>query len=208
MMTEDLIPRGMTYTVSARRNSGGWRSVLPPVQSGRAAWLARICPAQAIRLARSGAPCRARGFRPARPGASHCPRSQSCLQQVLPPSVSLTPRGIFYSGTRIFDKSGVACYAPPACIRLPRPSQHGGLPCPENVELLRPASKATSSLRPSRERRSSASWQWRTGSSLAFYVPGKANSSRRLPLYLRLPAKTPPEKSLKLNEKKLHLLKR
>ena len=52
---------------------------------------------------------------------------------------------VHYSGTRIFDKSGVACYAPPACIRLPRPSQHGGLPCPENVELLRPASKATSS---------------------------------------------------------------
>ena len=50
-----------------------------------------------------------------------------------------------YSGTRNFDKSGVACYAPPACIRLPQQPQHGGLPCPENVELLRRASKATSS---------------------------------------------------------------
>ena len=53
--------------------------------------------------------------------------------------------GAFYSGTRNFDKSGVACYAPPACIRLPQQPQHGGLPCPENVELLRRASKATSS---------------------------------------------------------------
>ena len=52
---------------------------------------------------------------------------------------------VAYSGTRNFDKSGVACYAPPACIRLPQQPQHGGLPCPENVELLRRASKATSS---------------------------------------------------------------
>ena len=52
-----------------------------------------------------------------------------------------------YSGTRNFDKSGVACYAPPACIRLPQQPQHGGLPCPENVELLRRASRALA-LRP------------------------------------------------------------